>query len=279
MSDSRPRQAAGRACPPRPSGSTLVARAARRASASAIPIDTWVPALGTKATATSRRTRWEARSRTHGAFATCTATCGSGVPTGTGRATTAARLVAIRKARPAATAVCFAAAQAGQVGQPPARLPRRLRRRGFHVRRESGGRVRDQTQVAATAPVGHAEAKTATMAGEATADDRGLECRSCGCKHFRVVYTRRGWGSCCVAILRRAVRKADPPTEACPPKPRRRWVSALREAHDNVGAAHRGLTVRVVQELLGQKDLKATMVYTHLLNGGAHGVKSPANTL
>ena len=268
MSDSRPRQAAGRACPPRPSGSTLVARAARRASASAIPIDTWVPALGTKATATSRRTRWEARSRTHGGSTTCTATCGSGVPTGTGRATTAARLVAIRKARPAATAVCFAAAQAGQVGQPPARLPRRLRRRGFHVRRESGGRVRDQTQVAATAPRGRGEGEAGTK-----------ECRSCGCKHFRVVYTRRGWGSCCVAILRRAVRKADPPTEACPPKPRRRWVSALREAHDNVGAAHRGLTVRVVQELLGQKDLKATMVYTHLLNGGAHGVKSPANTL
>ncbi len=27
-------------------------------------------------------------------------------------------------------------------------------------------------------------------------DDRGLECRNCGCKHFRVVYTRpyRGGG-------------------------------------------------------------------------------------
>ena len=25
-------------------------------------------------------------------------------------------------------------------------------------------------------------------------DTRGLECRYCGCKHFRVIYTRRGWG-------------------------------------------------------------------------------------
>jgi len=25
---------------------------------------------------------------------------------------------------------------------------------------------------------------------KAEKDDRGLECRSCGCKHFRVVYTR-----------------------------------------------------------------------------------------
>ena len=23
---------------------------------------------------------------------------------------------------------------------------------------------------------------------------RGLECRYCGCRHFRVIYTRRGWG-------------------------------------------------------------------------------------
>ena len=26
------------------------------------------------------------------------------------------------------------------------------------------------------------------------ADKRGLECRYCGCTHFRVIYTRRGWG-------------------------------------------------------------------------------------
>jgi transcriptional regulator NrdR family protein len=26
-------------------------------------------------------------------------------------------------------------------------------------------------------------------------DKRGLECRYCGCKHFRVVYTRPTWGN------------------------------------------------------------------------------------
>ena len=25
-------------------------------------------------------------------------------------------------------------------------------------------------------------------------NNRGLECRHCGCRHFRVIYTRRGWG-------------------------------------------------------------------------------------
>ena len=25
-------------------------------------------------------------------------------------------------------------------------------------------------------------------------EKRGLECRSCGCRHFRVVYTRPAWG-------------------------------------------------------------------------------------
>ena len=25
-------------------------------------------------------------------------------------------------------------------------------------------------------------------------DKRGLECRWCGCRHFRVIYTRSAWG-------------------------------------------------------------------------------------
>jgi integron integrase len=40
-----------------------------------------------------------------------------------------------------------------------------------------------------------------------------------------------------------------------------------------------GYDIRTVQELLGHKDVTSTMVYTHVLNRGALGVKSPADRL
>ena len=40
-----------------------------------------------------------------------------------------------------------------------------------------------------------------------------------------------------------------------------------------------GYDIRTVQELLGHRDVKATMIYTHVLNRGGHGVQSPADRL
>ena len=40
-----------------------------------------------------------------------------------------------------------------------------------------------------------------------------------------------------------------------------------------------GYSIRTVQELLGHKDVKTTMIYTHVLNRGPAGVRSPVDML
>jgi len=38
-----------------------------------------------------------------------------------------------------------------------------------------------------------------------------------------------------------------------------------------------GMIIRTIQEIMGHKDVSTSMIYTHVLNNGGHGVKSPVD--